>query len=66
MFNAKKSVDTALTRERLFGRRSDREVLRSIMSEVEYCEANGLQRDNTPAWRAEVERRLGKSERRGR
>lgn len=58
-FNAKKSVDAALARERRSsGRRPGREVLKQIMSEVEYCEANGLQRDNTPAWRAEVERRL--------
>jgi len=61
MFSARKSVDAALIRERLgSGRRSGREILKSILSEVKYCGANGLQQDNTPAWRAEVERRLGK------
>jgi hypothetical protein len=61
VFNAEKSVDAALIRERASGgRRSDREVLESIMSEIEYCEARGLQRGALPAWRAEVERRLRK------
>jgi hypothetical protein len=61
MFSARKSVDAALIRERLgSGRRSEREALQSILSEVEHCERNGLQQDNAPAWRAEVERRLGK------
>jgi hypothetical protein len=58
-FNASESVDAALTRERLAGgQRSDREVLRSILSEIEYCEARDLQKDRIPAWRHEVERRL--------
>jgi hypothetical protein len=58
-FNARASVDAALIREHLAGSgRSDREVLEQILAEVEYCEANGLQQDTTPAWRAEVERRL--------
>jgi hypothetical protein len=67
MFDAAKSVDAALTRERVSGgKRPDREVLRSIMSEIGYCEARGLQRDALPAWRAEVERRLAGRRRRRR
>ena len=59
LFSAKKSVDAALTRERLAGgRRSERQVLKSIMSEIEYCEAKGLQKGVIKDWRAEVERRL--------
>lgn len=59
MFNARKSVNAALIRERVSrSGRSDRAVLKQIMSEIEYCEAHGLQKDDTPAWRAEVERHL--------
>lgn len=63
MFDASKSVDAALVRERYNGgSRSDLEVLQQILAEVEYCEASGLQQDTTPYWRAEVERRLGEGE----
>lgn len=62
-FDAREAVDVALMRNRLArhaldGGRTDREVLEVILSEVEYCEARGLQQDTTPAWRAEVEKRL--------
>lgn len=59
MFNARKSVDAALARERMNGgSRTEREVLRAVLSEVEHCEANGCQSGDLPAWREEAEKRL--------
>jgi hypothetical protein len=65
-FDAGASVDAALIREHMgSGSRTDREVLESLMSEVEYCEANANEfsrPDEVRAWRAEVERRLERGE----
>lgn len=61
MFDAKKSVDAALTRERLHGWRTDHETLRALLSEIGYCEASGLQQGTIQAWRTEVERRLSQT-----